>query len=386
MRPIHVPGYRRRPGVPTALRLNRQSGAESASYWGSKVGVMVAQLQRLVDLGGPYDLPRSLSVLQRGHGDPAVRIDPGHYSGGPGGTPGAGAWKCRRLYSSAGDELGQATFRFDQISSSAVRVRVAVSSEEVAELALNTAQAALGSEDDWVEFDRLLDTSGHEAAATLAHVRRRHPGVRLPATLALFDQLVNAALEQKVTHDQARHAWRQLLRRHGRRPPSAALPGGRDIAAPDWMRLPLSASQLQAVPSWDWHRMWVQPQLSRTVLQAARRASSVHRLAHTTPPRTAALGHLAERLTAIPGIGIWTAAEALQRSHGAADLPSVGDFHLAHFVGEALTGRRTDDSGMLELLEPYRPHRQQVIRLLGLTGFRHQRFGPRLAPADHRNR
>jgi hypothetical protein len=62
----------------------------------------------------------------------------------------------------------------------------------------------------------------------------------------------------------------------------------------------------------------------------------------------------------------------------------VGDFHLAAFVGYALTGRRTDDAGMLRLLEPWRGHRQRVVRMLGLSGVRKQAYGPRLAPQDHR--
>jgi len=86
----------------------------------------------------------------------------------------------------------------------------------------------------------------------------------------------------------------------------------------------------------------------------------------------------------VPGIGPWTAAETSQRSHGDPDSVSVGDFHLASFVGYALTGRQTDDPGMLELLEPWRGHRQRVVRMLLLSGFRKPKFGPRLAPQDHR--
>jgi hypothetical protein len=41
---------------------------------------------------------------------------------------------------------------------------------------------------------------------------------------------------------------------------------------------------------------------------------------------------------------------------------------------------------MLELLEPWRGHRQRVIRLIGLSGAREPRRGPRLAPEDHRDR
>ena len=69
-----------------------------------------------------------------------------------------------------------------------------------------------------------------------------------------------------------------------------------------------------------------------------------------------------------------------------AELPAVGDWHLPHIVGEALSGRRADDAGMLRLLQPYRPHRHRVVRLLRVSGFEQQRFGPKLAPEDHRRR
>lgn len=365
----------------------------------------------VVKCGTPYDLPRTLGVLQRGYADPAVRVDAGTFPGGPHGTPGAGAWLCQRIYgispeasripedrsaplsrrtaerpASEPRELGQVTFRFDQLSASEVRVRVAVHPKDVpagslTETALQRAASVLGAEDDWTELELLLDALGDRASTELARTRRRHPGVRLPASGALFDQLVNVALEQKVTHEQARHSWRNLLKRHGEMPPSSSA-----LAAPAWMRLPLTAAQLKRVPSWDWHGIWVQPALSKTVLRIAERAPAVHRLGKATPADTLSLAGLAEQLASVPGIGPWTSAETLQRSHGAADLVAVGDYHLAHFVGEALTGRRTDDAGMLELLEPYRPHRQRIVRLLGLSGFRMSRFGPRLDPEDHRAR
>lgn len=341
----------------------------------------VAHAESVVDLHGPYDLPRSLGVLQRGHADPTIRVDPGSFPGGRRGTPGAGAWLAQRIYADDGAELGQATYRFDQLGTSTVRVRTAASSQETAQLALQRAALILGAADDWQELEFLLDAMGDRISTTLARIRREHPGVRLPATGALFDQLVTATLEQKVTHDQARFSWRNLIRSYAEPAPSYS-----GLLAPQWLRLPLTGGQLRAVPSWEWHRLWVQPPLSRTVLQVAARARSIHRLGAATLAEVFALEDLQEQLVSIPGIGPWTVAEALQRSHGAADLPSVGDFHLSAFVGEALTGRRTDDAGMLQLLEPFRPHRHRVIRLLGLSGFRHQRFGAKLAPADYRDR
>jgi hypothetical protein len=67
------------------------------------------------------------------------------------------------------------------------------------------------------------------------------------------------------------------------------------------------------------------------------------------------------------------------RAFGDPDAVSVGDYHLCHQVGYALTGHRVDDDGMLELLEPWRGHRQRVIRLIGLSGLLEPRRGPRLA-------
>ena len=123
------------------------------------------------------------------------------------------------------------------------------------------------------------------------------------------------------------------------------------------------------------------PPLSATIQRVAGRAAAIHRLAET-PMDLESVAGLAAQLTSIPGVGEWTAAEALQRSHGAADLPAVGDWHLPHLVGEALSGRRTDDAGMLRLLEPYRPHRYRVQALLGTRRWR-ERHGPRMAPRTH---
>ncbi|MCZ4151053.1 hypothetical protein BZG21_42465 [Escherichia coli] len=97
-------------------------------------------------------------------------------------------------------------------------------------------------------------------------------------------------------------------------------------------------------------------------------------------------GTLEAAMASVPGIGPWTIAETLQRSHGSADHISVGDFHLADFVGQVLAGSRISDAQMLDLLAPYAPHRQRVVRLLQLSGQRKQSFGPRYAPLDHRRR
>ena len=92
----------------------------------------------------------------------------------------------------------------------------------------------------------------------------------------------------------------------------------------------------------------------------------------------------AQRLRAVPGIGAWTVAEVAQRALGDTDALSVGDYHLSQAVGWALTGRPVDDDGMVALLEPWRPHRYRVVRLIELSGARKPRFGPRMTVQDHR--
>jgi 3-methyladenine DNA glycosylase/8-oxoguanine DNA glycosylase len=81
---------------------------------------------------------------------------------------------------------------------------------------------------------------------------------------------------------------------------------------------------------------------------------------------------------------VWTAAEIRQRALGDPDAVSVGDYHLPGIVGWALTGRKVDDEGMLELLAPYAGHRHRVIRLLELSGAHPPRRGPRLSVRDYR--
>jgi 3-methyladenine DNA glycosylase/8-oxoguanine DNA glycosylase len=89
-------------------------------------------------------------------------------------------------------------------------------------------------------------------------------------------------------------------------------------------------------------------------------------------------------LRSVPGVGVWTAAETMQRAHGDPDAVSVGDFHLAKHVGWALTGRRIDDTEMLSVLEPWRGSRQRICRLIWISRLTAPRRGPRLTIQDHR--
>jgi 3-methyladenine DNA glycosylase/8-oxoguanine DNA glycosylase len=85
------------------------------------------------------------------------------------------------------------------------------------------------------------------------------------------------------------------------------------------------------------------------------------------------------RLGALPGIGAWTVNEIAATALGDTDAVSVGDYHLKNTVSWALAGEaRGSDERMVELLEPFRPHRYRVVRLIGAAGIGAPRYGPRL--------
>ena len=233
-----------------------------------------------------------------------------------------------------------------------------------AEHAIAGVPALLGADDDEAGFD----PSRHPLVAELHHRMR---GLRLTRAARILPFLIPTVLAQKVTGIEAKRAWREMLRRHGE-----AAPG----PAPLGMRVAPSPAVWRRVPSWEWHRAGVGPQRSDTIMRIAAVGESLERAAHDSP------AHAERKLRSIPGIGVWTVAETLQRSHGDPDAVSVGDFHLCKRVGAALTGQRVDDDGMLELLEPWRGHRQRVVRLIEAAAIGYERHGPRMTIVDNRHR
>lgn len=222
----------------------------------------------------------------------------------------------------------------------------------------------LGAKDDDHGYDALLTPA-------LRALARHHVGTRVPRTGRVLESLLPAILEQKVTSAEAHRSWRELLWRFG-----GPAPG----PAPEMMRVVPTPEQWAVIPSWEWHRAGVGPQRSATVLRAVRVAARLEQCVDLPLPTAY------ERLQVIRGVGPWTAAEVAARALGDADAVSVGDFHLSKLVGYALAGERgADDARMLELLEPFRPHRLRVIRLLEVAGPRPQRRGPRFSPRDYRS-
>jgi 3-methyladenine DNA glycosylase/8-oxoguanine DNA glycosylase len=88
------------------------------------------------------------------------------------------------------------------------------------------------------------------------------------------------------------------------------------------------------------------------------------------------------RIGLLRGIGPWTVAEVARTALGDADAVSVGDYHMPNVVAWALAREpRGSDERMLELLEPFRPHRGRVYTLLKTGGIRVPAYGPKMEPA-----
>jgi 3-methyladenine DNA glycosylase/8-oxoguanine DNA glycosylase len=197
----------------------------------------------------------------------------------------------------------------------------------------------------------------------LVELARRFAGVRLPRTGRVFEALLPAICEQKVTGHEARAAFRAIVLRYGELAPGPA---------PAGMRLPPAPSLLAELPYFAFHPLGLERRRAEVVRRAAALAPRLE-----AAPAAEAVG----LMLAIPGIGPWTVAETTRVAHGDPDAVSVGDYHIPNLVAWALAGEpRADDARMLELLEPYRGQRGRVQRLLEVSGIRAPRYGPRLAP------
>ncbi|MEB3064209.1 DNA-3-methyladenine glycosylase family protein [[Mycobacterium] zoologicum] len=293
-------------------------------------------LRRTVIFDGPASPELTLAPLRRGPGDPCLQV----------GDDGA-IWRTSLMPG------GPVTARITRAARDAVDCEAwGAGAQEF----LDGAAGLLGADDDASDF------APSEPTVVAAH--RRLPHLRLGRTHRVLEALIPAILEQRVPGADAFAAWRRLVGEFGTPAPGPA---------PSRMRVPPPAEVWRTIPSWKFHRANVDGGRARTVIGCAQRATTLERLVD----RPAAEARAA--LTTLPGVGVWTAAETAQRAFGDADALAVGDYHLAKMIGWTLLGHPIDDDTMVELLEPMRPHRHRVVRLLFESGLAVlPRRGPRL--------
>ncbi|MFI5254516.1 MAG: DNA-3-methyladenine glycosylase family protein [Candidatus Limnocylindrales bacterium] len=192
------------------------------------------------------------------------------------------------------------------------------------------------------------------------------PGLRLPRSRAVFEALVPAVVEQKVTGLEAGRVRRRMVLAFGE-----PAPGPPEVAT--GVFVPPAPERLATVPYFEFHPLGLERRRAEAIARLAGRASALERLA-AGPPDVAMA-----RLQSLPGVGPWTAAETTRIALGDPDAVSVGDYHLPNLVCWALAGEpRGDDGRMLELLAPYAGQRARVQRLLEAAGKAAPRYGPHM--------
>ena len=310
------------------------------------LGSAASSVARSVPLVRPIDLRFVLGPLVRGAGDPTMRVAAGAAIRASVTPDGPGAIEIRL----AGDGVDAWAWG------------------PGAGHLLEGLPALLGVDDD----DTGFEPAHHPLIAALA---RRRGRVILGRSGAVWEALLPAILEQRITGTEAWRNYRRLVRAHG-----TPAPGPLALWSPP------TPETIAGLASWQLTALGIEPRrgaLLRRIAREAPRYEALGRAARLPGGGGRGAAALAEALLRQPGIGPWTAAEVTLRALGDPDAVSVGDAHLSNLVAFALTGRaRGTDVEMLRLLAPWSGHRARVIRLLETSGIGPPRFGPRVAPRD----
>lgn len=281
--------------------------------------------------GSVIDLALTLAPLRRGPHDPTCRVEGGVW------------WRATRT------SAGAATLRLSPAADGTIDV---AAWGPGAAAALELAPGLCGLRDD---------PSGFRAAGLVGELHRRHPGLRLCATGAVFETLAPFVLEQRVSGLEAYRSWRRLVRGLSERAPG-----------PSEVWLPPDPARVSAEPYTTFHAFDIEAGRANTLRRAAARAAGLERFARRAPAEAT------RALVSLQGVGPWTAAMVTAVALGDVDAVPVGDYGLPGLVGNALAGERdADDVRMLELLEPFRPQRWRAMRLLLTSGAGPARRAPR---------
>jgi 3-methyladenine DNA glycosylase/8-oxoguanine DNA glycosylase len=199
-------------------------------------------------------------------------------------------------------------------------------------------------------------------------------GFRIARSLSLLDVLAPTVLGQRVTKGEAHRSFSELVRSHGRR-----FPGNDEVLlGPD-------AETMLRLGDADWHALGVERRRADALRVLLRRGEALERAGSLDDPEPADASVTAEFLRVaetLPGIGQWTSTSLASVLLGDPDVVVLGDLHLPNGICWALASEeRGDDARMLRLLEPFRPQRGRVVRLLRYRGRASApRRGPRYTP------
>ncbi len=199
---------------------------------------------------------------------------------------------------------------------------------------------------------------------------RRSRGDRVARTSTLWHDLAWFVVQQRVRREDADAQWRRLVAAVG-----TPAPGAEGLLAPP------DAASVARLPYAALHALGLERRRAQALVEAARAVTRLEPLVDR--PFDEAEPHLRR----LPGVGPWTASCLATCTWGEADRVVEGDDGIPSLVSWVLAREaRADDARMLELLEPYRPHRYRVVRLAFRSGLRPPRYAPRRPGHDIRRR
>ncbi len=350
---IHVspPGPGRRAGIAVGMTPSpRQPGTCStdsirrsvhrAEVWQRSTGVEQVR-QRTLSIGD-IDLTGTLRTLLMLSGDPTVRLTDGRFERATLTPDGPGS-----IRADWGDDPSTARLSAWGPGGSWL---------------LERAEGLLGLEDRIDGFD--------PADKPLRDVWRRQQQRRLFRTRTLWHDLAWLIVQQRVTRVDAGRQWTRFV-----------TASGADAPGPVELLTPPTPAATAALHYTDFHRFGIERQRAEYLRAAARIGD---RLAGSVD---GPFDEVRPKLAAIRGLGPWTMSSVASHTWGDADSVVVGDDGIPSMVTWFLAGEaRGDDERMLELLEPYRPHRARVVQMVFASGVRPPRRHHRYARNPIQNR
>lgn len=296
-------------------------------------------LERSIPLPFQLDLHRTLVGVRRGAHDPTCHFD------------------------------ANTIVRASRFSSGPSTLRLEIRDQQIEATAWGDgAQDCLDAIEDLVGLNDDVSTFQPQHP-TIERIWRDHGSVRMPRTRGVYEALIDVVLEQRVTTFEARRAFHQLVSKWGEPAPG---PGG--------LQLPPEPDVLANIAYYDLHIIGVERSRADTLRRIGANARTLDALASAEP------ADAYRRLTSIPGVGAWSAAEVGLVAFGDSDAVPIGDVHLPSDITYVLTGTAVDDDdAMLEALQQFAGHRGRVIRLIQAAGLHAPRRAPRYAPRDISN-
>ena len=260
-----------------------------------------------------------------------------------------GAW-----WWAASTQAGPSTLRVERVAPGVRGVAWGPGGDEL----LDRLPALIGCDDDGTSL---------RAEGLLGKALEAAHSLRLGATSDVHAAAMHAVLGQVVTTTESTRSHRAMTRALGETAPG---PRPMRTVAPPHIVAGLSYDDL--------HSFGVERRRADIIIEVARRSSRLDEI--LSMGRDGAY----RRLEAIRGIGPWTSALIMGEAWGDRDAVPVGDYHLPNMVAWAIAGEdRADDERMLELLEPYRPHRRRVLIALKQAGVHAPRYGPKTPVRRH---